>query len=124
MLHTHASTDPKHCGVGLVDEDNMGSVEEVCIGLPAEIGKGGNGMQAGRLPLAMYSRPPPFVHNEPNSSLLPASGKEMRGLDAQKGKKTKDASVRKALVWGHSSGPSREPFVPRALTKGLCPRHI
>lgn len=48
----------------------------------------------------------------------------MSRLDAQKGKKTDEASITNALVWGHSSGPSGEPFVLRALTKGLCPRHI
>lgn len=51
-------------------------------------------------------------------------GKEMSRLEAQKGRKTDEASIRNALEWGHSSGPSRKPFILGILTKGLCPRHV
>lgn len=48
----------------------------------------------------------------------------MSRLEAQKGRKTDEASIRNALEWGHSSGPSRNPFILGILTKGLCPRHV
>lgn len=117
MLHTHALADPKHCGVGWLGKH----VGLVSFGISWGHGAGwkreaGLGILFGCATQAI--------------SLCPRWGKflsprkEMSRLEAQKGRKTDGASIRNALEWGHSSGPSRNPFILGILTKGLCPRHV
>lgn len=121
VLHTHALTDPKWCGVGLLDEDNLGSEEGAYIRIcwrDRERWKRAAGSQDLFGHVGKTScRPSPLVLDGAHSSLLPAHGKAMH-------KRERNTSLRNALVWGRSSGPSREPCVHGVLTKGLCPRHI
>lgn len=88
VLYSHALTDPKHRGIGLLDEDNMGSEEGAYSGIcwkDGERWKRDAGLQGLLGHVGKTScRPSPLVHDGAHSSLLPAHGDEQTGCTKER----------------------------------------
>lgn len=119
VLHTHALTDPKWCGVGLLDEDNLGSEEGAYIRICWRDRKRWK-RAAGSQDLFGHvgktsCRPSPLVLDGAHSSLLPAHGKAMH-------KRERNTSLRNALAWGAQQWSQQGTMCSRSAHKGALPK--